>query len=259
MQTIITEKTNTAPVETKGCNYAEFYTSLSGILRSKGWELPEIGTDTVIGLPKLENGKKTLTAVKIAYGIGSDNNKAYYIDRLKMAVNDKATATAKKADKDDATETDKEISAMYAELRDILRTFTLEYSIPSDAEQIYFAFLAKSVNSKSALTDNGVFDVLSKGFSTVKAEIEKARKENAIISNTRMNTICKEIVREYGGTIIAKVKTKALADSITAILYPRLRIDAKTGEIKAYSTSWFSAYREFALEISLSAFNSRTK
>ncbi|MGN0081133.1 MAG: hypothetical protein ACI377_03055, partial [Bacteroides fragilis] len=185
MQTIITEKAKTAPVETKSCNYAEFYTSLSGILREKEWELPEIGTDTIIGMPKLENGKKTLTSVKIAYGIGNDNNKAYYIDRLKMAVNDKATTTAKKADKEDATETDKEISAMYAELRDVLRSFTLKYDVPSDAEQIYFAFLARSVNSKSALTDNGVFDTLSKGFTAIKAEIEKARKENTIISNTR--------------------------------------------------------------------------
>ena len=257
MQTIITEKAKTAPVETKGCNYAEFYTSFSGILREKGWELPEIGTDTIIGLPRLENGKKTLTTVKIAYGIGNDNNKAYYIDRLKMAVNDKATTTGKTADKEDASKTDKEVAAMYAELRDTLRTFTLEYSTPSDAEQIYFAFLAKSVNSKSALTDNGVFDVLSKGFTAIKAEIEKARKENAIISNTRMNTICKEIVREYGGTIIAKANTKELATSMTSILYPTLRIDAKTGEIKPYSASWFKAYREYALEIALAAIKTK--
>ena len=174
------------------------------------------------------------------------------LSRYAMAIECKARTAEKAAEKD----VDKKpIADMYREMRDALRLFPVDMpkQLPADAAQVYLAFLAGSVNSKTDLTENPVLALLEKGFSEVKAEVEKAKKENRAPSNTKINAACKDMVQQYGGTMIARAKTKNLADTLNAIFYPVQRIDRKTGLIKSYSAAWFRGFEQYALLITRAA------
>ena len=103
------------------------------------------------------------------------------------------------------------------------------------------------------MTENPVLALLEKGFSEVKTEVEKAKKENRAPSNTKINAACKDMVQQYGGTMIARAKTKTLADTLNATFYPVQRIDRKTGLIKSYSAAWFRGFEQYALLIARAA------
>ena len=247
------ETVNAAAMPSVTVKYYSYTDAVQGIrdtLENKGWILADLETTTVFDLPK--NGVKAIGAKIIGYGLTGDAEKAFYLSRYAMAVERKTLSAEKAA----ANNADKLPDAeLWRELRDALRLFPVDMpgQPPADAPQVYLAFLAGSVDSKTDLTENPVLALLEKGFSDVKSEIEKAKKEGRTPSNTKVNAACKDMVQQYGGTMIARAKTKTLADTLNAIFYPVQRIDRKTGLIKSYSATWFRGFEQYALLIARAA------
>lgn len=249
------ETVNAAAMPSITVKYYSYTDAVQGIrdtLEKQGWIVADLAFTAVFSLPRMVNGAKNLDARTVGYGLTGNVEKAFYLSRYAMAIERKAR-TAEKAAEKDADK--KPVANMLRELRDALRLFPVDMpdKLPADAPQVYLAFLAGSVDSKTDLTENPVLALLEKGFSEVKAEVEKAKKENRAPSNTKVNAACKDMVQQYGGTMIARAKTKTLADTLNAIFYPVQRIDRKTGLIKSYSAAWFRGFEQYALLIARAA------
>ena len=232
--------------------YADALSGIRAALTEKGWTVDDIAAGQVPAVPRMVDGNKTLPAQTVAYDLTDNNAKAYYLSRYGIMIEAHTLAALKAAEND---ETKRPVAVMWEELRDALRAYpvTIPDALPTDAAQVYLAFLAKSVTSKTDFTVNPVLSLLYDGFMVIKAEIEKAKAEKRKPSNTAINRACKEMVEKYGGTVIATAKTRELSDRLTNIFYPTLRIDRKSGTIRPFTKNWFAGFEQYALCIAKSA------
>lgn len=254
-QTVVVNKT--AMPSTVYYTYTDAVAAIRAELEKKGWTVENMADNAVFGLPKLINGEKVLSCQPVAYNLTDTACKAFYLSRYNMTINNKALSAEKSA-QNDATK--QPVADMYTELRDTLRQYPVETpdELPTDAAQIYLAFLAQSVNAKTNFSDNPILDLLEKGFKEVKAEVETAANEKRLVSNTKVNNACKKMVVDFGGTVIQRADTKQLAETLRAVFYPTQRIDRKDGVIKSYTAKWFKGFEQYALLIAKAALEKPT-